>query len=154
MTVFFFFLHSFFYSLKVIKALNKISIQSAVQAPRSASLSALLFLLAHPVTPSPQVLHVVATQAANRDLHVVATPQGMEVQCLPLVVALVNAHCPFELSRRFFFCFRLIYLCCDSHLNPNPPTTTATLLFSCLKSRHPSFRPRSPPSSQSSSTEF
>lgn len=39
---------------QVIKALNKISIQSAIQAPRSSSLSALLYLLAHPVTPSPQ----------------------------------------------------------------------------------------------------
>jgi hypothetical protein len=39
---------------QVIKALNKISIQSAVQVPRSASLSALLYLLSHPVSPSPQ----------------------------------------------------------------------------------------------------
>ena len=32
---------------QVIKALNKISIQSAIQAPRDASLSALLYLLSH-----------------------------------------------------------------------------------------------------------
>lgn len=39
---------------QVIKALKMISITSAIQAPRSASLSALLFLLCHPVIPSPQ----------------------------------------------------------------------------------------------------
>ena len=39
---------------QVIKALNKISIQSAIQAPRDASLSALLYLLSHPIAPLPQ----------------------------------------------------------------------------------------------------
>jgi hypothetical protein len=47
---------------QVIKALNKISIQSAIQAPRSSSLSALLYLLAHPVTPSPQSSAKFATK--------------------------------------------------------------------------------------------
>lgn len=38
----------------MIKALNKISIQSAIQAPRASSLSALLYLLCHPVQPTAQ----------------------------------------------------------------------------------------------------
>ena len=37
----------------MVKALNKISITAATQSPRAASLAALLFLLSHPMAPSP-----------------------------------------------------------------------------------------------------
>ena len=47
---------------QVVQALNKISIQSAIRAPRSASLAALLFLLAHPLEPSPQSSPKFATK--------------------------------------------------------------------------------------------